>query len=863
TVLLEAVTEETEELIVEDMPPFFSDDNPETLDGILLIDGEIIAYAHWVQDMNPDTQSVFYRVQGLLRGAFLSAPRRRDLQHPAGRLVRDARGVKLALHPYWLRLGRYSPFATVAAIRDIASWSLVDPFVASLFRRGYTAQDLHDLGLGGDALESFGATSSLRRARQRAEAANAAEAESEEGEGTDAPEVNLPKKLDPSRAGNIAERVMRAHGRQGGADWLKAVRARTDAKGEALEEFLAAAEKEMNARAEYEESYFSSAADRLSALGSVRDIQVLGAREAGRIKPHLTVHSTRPMEWAGGAIIRNRLEPDPKADQSTLVIGVLVPEARAGAVAKVVGAGGEIEYRQIRGVNRPRKQISLYPQLSGTFGADSARVFCAPAHPVNVNTASREVLRAVFTGVTLAAGRGRQDLVTPREAERLAERVIAQPIEGPEAFRIVLAEAAGAGEISGTDAQALFLNAIDPGHPRLRGRTLPFTFASGGVFTIETTSVVNNPAGVELAREVVREVVSVAPARTAEVYFDSQQDMLYGGNSRLGPVHIPGRRGNLVELSPVPLRTSQLVQWPERSHQPGTGRMRLETGETGSGQGSGVLHVEHYRDELRGQDLGGGMSLDTIPRMDDPYGSWPSEVMAPGWIELWMRPQGSGPFTVFDTGQRDTTDRLVLHYDGQRFIFEAYDASIEPIPCAELQGVVELRAGTWYHIAASWRGTRPGDLALFLDGVKLGSTFDYDSNGRADAPGTAYLTSGIDQNALSIPVDNTAGFPPQGAIRVGTEVIEYDGVSGNSFTVRQDPFPTPLQPGQNAPPPLGRGARGSSARGHGVRTPVTIFGYTNFFVGTIPGAPFSLAQVQRGGATLTHALPALTPMAAL
>ena len=83
-----------------------------------------------------------------------------------------------------------------------------------------------------------------------------------------------------------------------------------------------------------------------------------------------------------------------------------------------------------------------------------------------------------------------------------------------------------------------------------------------------------------------------------------------------------------------------------------------------------MLHVEHYPGELRGQDLGGGMSLDTIPRMDDPYGSWPTEVMAPGWIELWMRPQGSGPFTVFDTGQRDTTDRLVLHYDGQRFIFE-------------------------------------------------------------------------------------------------------------------------------------------------------------------------------------------------
>src|SRR5690606_37843798 len=119
---------------------------------------------------------------------------------------------------------------------------------------------------------------------------------------------------------------------------------------------------------------------------------------------------------------------------------------------------------------------------------------------------------------------GANVLVTPAEAARVADRLIAAaPNTGPDHLRTILDEAESAVESDAGDAAAIFLNAIDaPGG--IAGRTAPFTYESGGVYTIEATGIVNNPAGVELARHVLRETVAVAPPREVTLHIDSQED---------------------------------------------------------------------------------------------------------------------------------------------------------------------------------------------------------------------------------------------------------------------------------------------------------------------------------------------------
>ena len=99
---------------------------------------------------------------------------------------------------------------------------------------------------------------------------------------------------------------------------------------------------------------------------------------------------------------------------------------------------------------------------------------------------------------------------------------------------------------------AILANAIDPGSPYLGTYTAPFCYRGGEVATVIATGIVNDAAGNELARHVLRETVAVALGQTAlEVALEARGLGLDRGEV-VGDARIIGRA---VEIAQVPGRT--------------------------------------------------------------------------------------------------------------------------------------------------------------------------------------------------------------------------------------------------------------------------------------------------------------------
>jgi hypothetical protein len=890
-VLAKDIGSDARDIELEDPPPFFSDGDPETFDGLLEIDGELIAY----RQVDGST------LKGCERGVFFSAPLPENLEHKKGALVRDARGGKIAATPFWLDLGAYLPFKTVASVRDIAGWQLVDAYVAGLFRSGYTVEDLRRLGLGGAEMRDLGAGRALdAEVRRRADLASVS-ATAEVSDELAQSLARVADRKEESATNGAVDAVLRRMGRSAGQQWLeKQLGAMGAGSGDgSVRQFVSMAQARLRQRDDYERKYFRDALALASRLRDVHDLETLSAREAAELRACLTVSSVRPAEWAGGALVQNRVEPLPDQQASTLVLGVDVNDAYGGGVARVE-ADGKLEHRRIAGYNRQRHVLTLFPQLEGTYEPDTARVFVAPRHPVNLNTAPLRVLRALFTGLEIAGANteeGERDFVTPKKADAVARRIVAQPVKCYEDLFKLLEDAVVAKEITENERGAILWCAMDAGHPQLRGATAPMCFRSGGAATVIGTGIVNDKAGNELARRTFREVLAVSPPREATLHVDSQADFYYEAGE---PIVIPGRRGNLVETRPAPIRARErgqnanlVIRYPNRSHEPGTGDVRAATGECPD---AGT--VEHYREDLDGRDLvkGGAESIAkaSIPQVNDPEqvaappafaqlgtlvnAAWPREVAAPGMIELWFQiPAPGGRHTIFDGGQGDFTDRIALFLDGNDLVFRVADGTL-PSPArggdpwldsAEVRGPFQPRANVWYHVAACWKGTKAGDIALFLDGLLFG-----------EQKGVARLASPLAQNGASLALDRPLphGAPAAGALQVGTEVVEYESYAGGSavqLVDRRDPKQV-AQQGAQAPPPEGRGARGSQARAHAAGTTVEVWGYRNFFFPQVQlqaqaaqllGRPNPLQTTRpdgslwRGGAKIVQPVPKGTPIA--
>lgn len=420
-----------------------------------------------------------------------------------------------------------------------------------------------------------------------------------------------------------------------------------------------------------------------------------------------------------------------------------------------------------------------------------------------------------------------------------------------------------------------------------------------------------------------------------------------------------------METFPANTDEPLLAGWgvpPERSHTKGTGDIRVETGRefvwrlapptppTGQHR-MFVTHVEHYDQERAGHPVGGdSVGAEKLPRTwhDVESQAGRRDTIGAGTARAWFQLDdlpSSGKNVFFDTGctcpsstgssTNMELERLTVAWDGDRkeVAMRVRDETLdgqrapndlrppfEVITSVKFPRAIELhgaprsfRGKNWYHIAAAWKGSDRGDLALFVDGYAVGVE---------KQPGQTYLKAPLDRWSRRIFVEKDDELPDRGVIWIGGyrkdgapsgagEVLLYEKTGAGGLLTIDDwdrirrldaDYPnaqyriTALmngKPMRNLPqqfpadserperwrvPVRGSGwihrVAGSWTDQQGNRwpinfdfptgfshekgAPVRVWGYTSF-VKERPDGDMPRGQIHKGGATLTKPLPENTP----
>ena len=568
--------------------------------------------------------------------------------------------------------------------------------------------------------------------------------------------------------------------------------------------------------------------------------------------------------------------------------GFLIPVAstagfNAGTVVRL-SDGKDFEYlmvAEVRGLLGPGRLRTFQPPKR-SYQADQATVAPLARHPVNMNSASKEVLIRIFNGVQLTLG-GRGGGTFGRMDEDAAADVASgiidnRPVRDFKHLREILEEVAANHPIDFNPllAQAVFRNIVDPGDGRLVTSTVPCSFRSFDYYSTEAVAVLNNQSGTELARHRIRELIHVAPPGLLSLDLSTQEDFEHW--------IVRGRLGRWVATHPMPTagftrqgempwdRVNRMLfrfkgalqggngQDPDRDDVLGMnglfpdkdqGDVRLLPARM-SPRPAGF--IEHF-------DGPGGFSRSavTLDRID-PEGfmlengpfSWdprrggglismarsnlqmgraatnqlPGSTrgslvggrnVVPARVDLWYR-FGSGTggrHVLFDLNGNDPKEdriQLVRENDGS-LRGRVFGRTLDD-PADQLTEVAEVRwfpqnpgfwqSKTWYHFGLAYRGTKPADLTLFVDGMKRGESIFQ-----------SHLSGNFDEQATTFTVDNADDWPNSGVCMVGPEVIAFQR-NGTSFDVQA----------LNANSMWGRGQRGTKIMRHSSGEPVELFGYS-------------------------------------
>lgn len=249
------------------------------------------------------------------------------------------------------------------------------------------------------------------------------------------------------------------------------------------------------------------------------------------------------------------------------------------------------------------------------------------------------------------------------------------------------------------------------------------------------------------------------------------------------------------------------------------GPFRFEAASRGGGR---------RRSTRRGRGSGGGSLVDR-------YAANPVRV------DLWYQTDRStgGRRVIFDlVGTDPEEDRIQLVLEGDGALRARVSGRTLDDPGDGFEEVAETlwypqaggfwQAFTWYHLGMAYRGTKPEDVSILVDGFKRGRS--------------RYLTrlaGAVTADDTGFAVEDAEFWPQRGVARVGSEVISFER-NGNSFEVVQ-------LNGQ----PWGRGRRGTRAMAHPSGTPVSLFGYSTP-PRTVDGR--TGVVIPRGGGTLASNL---------
>ncbi|OUU26126.1 MAG: hypothetical protein CBC13_00865 [Planctomycetia bacterium TMED53] len=846
--------QELEVLPLDDTSMFPADDDPDTIDGVVVILNPIFFTTEAVSYTGKTEQGL----TGVFRGQYLSG----TWEHQKGWPVFDLRGYKTFLHRLAnLSDGEIASFRTPLGIRQIADWSVVPYFLQTLAVVGLSIDNMSEWGLTPEMLVRAGLDPSIL-AREPEEV--------DEGEYREARKLFLDNGI-PREVIDLVESV---RGKAGVIEASEVVenfggldRARGNAFKGVYQTFIAPQLKRIRSQSK---KYFPGAVAAYQEIYDIPDMETISAREFEKIREYITTNSTLPRAWSHeqmvegeisnsallgvpqmrlprydffnpGTVVRIRSATDPNKVEYGLAAGAF-PTPRGGF--RGAGRGGIFQ-----------GGVILKEPLKYEWGEREALVSASMRHPVNINTAPARVIQAVLTGVSTQRFGREFNSVSVEEARKLTERLMEEmPIDGFEEFRNIVENAQLSGDLDGTDSDALLINALNPNHPRLSVSTTGFCYRTHDVYTIESTGVARNNAGFPEATVRLREIVEVAPPESLFLRLETQYDWTAqystrntgGGRfSRFNSSFIPGRASNLIITGPIPMNGRQFTA---PSLDEGTLRgLTLTVPEIRNNWGFGqvgLFEVESFSDTVEGRELEDGpWSRGTFIETEVPRGAPPipgEEVVVqqevtnalstiPAMVEFWYRPRWGSRgqnHTIFDMAgaQGDPwRDRVRLFFDSetQELVLQVFDETGSALawdstfaPAAELRYEINPNTfadDTWYHLSAGWRSTRPGGLVLMIDRKPVGR---HSWLTRLAGP----LNSTTDRLSLE-DADIVERLPNSGTLQIGSEAVDYIKSDGNLLL-------RPLSAVNSVAAVPVRGLRGTIRQNHPAGTPVRLMGYS-------------------------------------
>jgi len=511
----------------------------------------------------------------------------------------------------------------------------------------------------------------------------------------------------------------------------------------------------------------------------------------------------------------------------------------AGTTVRI-SDGTNTEYALVRAVEGAK--VILARPLANAYTAGETLVSPLARTPVNVNTASAEVLTALWTNLKL---RGRTARLTAGEAKELVELVLAsRPFTGFEDFlrRVVLpaggletlpADApvkpeslaklereatTGAdgkkvvlGFLDKEDAIAVYKCALNANDNELEFATMPLCFTSRDVYELSTRAAVHAQSGVERTRGVRETVEMLVPQRELLTLWTRQEE--FDDAPRLDT----GSAGWLT--GPVP--TSRFdprygvvhaTRWPSRAHahlgpedtQSWGGEPLEEVGDphafASREDDAGWAQLAPMREEAEARRATFGLHFDDETRRLEgrflPDGSIDFEPARARWLgqedllrglslSMWVQPQGlEDGARLFDlAGSVDDLDRVSLVVEEGELVLRVLDGSGDH-PDTSFEERSEVR----FPLAGTGPGL-PNDtwshVQFGVDGSRPDQlTLLVDGRHAPVTPGLTRLTAALNDESDEIRVESTEGFPDRCVLRIGDELIEAIKEGETSFEAR-------------------------------------------------------------------------------
>jgi len=516
----------------------------------------------------------------------------------------------------------------------------------------------------------------------------------------------------------------------------------------------------------------------------------------------------------------------------------------------------------------PREyQMELFGKAHRRFRGNQARLEYRVPTPINVNTASRDVLIAMFANLR-SRRRAASEGITPGVAATIADEIIRRreggtPLASMRDFRAMLTDFMTKKRVlSVWQRSAIFRNAVNPHDQGLFFGTAPIAFRTFDVYTLRAAASVNDKRGGRLlAKHSETRVVEIGSQVTSVRVWETQKDFekamwetqdskfwttspkLVGAMVRNQPQVQPWPRwrqmvaGKYFPWDPYYTNSSDEEAYPVTSSRDSqittNGDLRLQPAQMYLDLApveEERVFVEHFNDSgvTEGFYAEAGFPLRALfdragiaePRANS------GDQMTPFSVQFWWRPESNpnDAGIIFDWGQDTFQNRISCYVQDGTLIFSVSD-NTDTNRAAELRyelsEIGTLQSGVFYHFQLIAAGCNTAKMAMILDGRSVGTP-------NISSPLAGNVA--IDDTVVS--VEDSSGFPPVGAVIIGTEVIEYEENSNGALKVRTDADGNVV----------GRGARRTIRQDHPQGAPAALFGYSR---------PIT-AELKTGGATLTN-----------